>query len=46
MKISAGILSLLLPVTAITQSYAGMGEGDTQNMMLQMQKNANLYAGY
>jgi hypothetical protein len=38
MKISAGILSLLLPVTAIAQNYAGMGGGDTQNMMLQMQK--------
>lgn len=38
MKISTGILSLLLPVMAIAQNYPGMSEGDTKNMMLQMQK--------
>lgn len=38
MKIPPGILSLLLPVAAIGQSYPGMGGGDTQNMMQQMQK--------
>ena len=31
-------LSLLLPVTVFAQNYPGMGEGDMQNMMLQMQK--------
>ncbi len=34
MKISASILSLLLPVTAIAQNYPGMNEGDMQDMML------------
>ena len=38
MKLSASILSLLLPVTAIAQNYPGMSGGDTQDMMLQMQK--------
>jgi hypothetical protein len=38
MKIPAGIVLLLLPVMTIAQNYPGMGEGDTQNMMLQMQK--------
>ena len=38
MKIPAGIFSLLLPFMAIAQNYPGMSEGDTQNMMLQMQK--------
>jgi N-acetylneuraminic acid mutarotase len=38
MKIPAGILSLLFPVLAVGQNYPGMGEGDAQNMMLQMQK--------
>ena len=41
MKISTGILALLLPVTATTQNYPGMGgmsESDMQNMMQQAQK--------
>ena len=38
MKIPAGILSLLSPVLAVGQNYPGMGRGDAQNMMLQMQK--------
>jgi hypothetical protein len=38
MKIPAGILALLLPVLAIGQNYPGINVGDTQNMMLQMQK--------
>ena len=38
MKIPAGILPLLFPVLAVGQNYPGMGEGDAQNMMLQMQK--------
>jgi len=38
MKISTGILSLLLPVTAIAQNYEGMNERDMQNMMQQMEK--------
>jgi len=43
MKIPAGILALLLPVTAIAQNYPGMGgsgmsESDMQNMMQQAQK--------
>ncbi len=38
MKISAGILSLLIPLSAIGQNYPGMSGGDMQNMMLQMQK--------
>ncbi|MGB7933033.1 MAG: hypothetical protein WCH04_12550 [Gammaproteobacteria bacterium] len=38
MKIPAGVLALLLPVLAIGQNYPGMSGGDTQNMMLQMQK--------
>jgi N-acetylneuraminic acid mutarotase len=38
MKIPAGILSLLFPVLAVGQNYPGMGGGDTQNMMSQMQK--------
>jgi hypothetical protein len=38
MKSPAGILSLLLPVAAIGQSYPGMDGGDMQNMMQQMQK--------
>jgi len=38
MKIPAGILSLILPLSAIGQNYPGMSGGDTQNMMQQMQK--------
>lgn len=43
MKISTGILALLLPVTASAQNYPGMGGGgmseqDMQNMMQQAQK--------
>jgi N-acetylneuraminic acid mutarotase len=38
MKIPAGILPLLFPVLAVGQNYPGMGGGDAQNMMLQMQK--------
>lgn len=41
MKISTGILALLLPVTASAQNYPGMGgmsESDMQNMMQQAQK--------
>jgi len=43
MKISTGILALLLPLTAIAQNYPGMGgsgmsESDMQNMMQQAQK--------
>lgn len=38
MKISAGILSLLLPVMAVAQNYDGTSEDDRQNMMQQMQK--------
>jgi hypothetical protein len=43
MKISAIILALLLPLTAIAQNYPGMGgsgmsESDMQNMMQQAQK--------
>jgi len=41
MKISTGVLALLLPVTAIAQNYPGMGgmsESDMQNMMQQAQK--------
>jgi hypothetical protein len=43
MKISTGILALLLPVTAIAQNYPGMGGGgmsqsDMQNMMQQAQE--------
>ncbi len=38
MKILTGILTLLLPFMATAQNYPGMSEGDTQNMMLQMQK--------
>lgn len=43
MKISTGILALLLPVTASAQGYPGMGgggmsESDMQNMMQQAEK--------
>ena len=41
MKISTGILALLLPVIASAQNYPGMGgmsESDMQNMMQQAQK--------
>lgn len=38
MKISTGILTLLLPVSAIAQNYQGMSEQDMQNMMQQMQE--------
>ena len=37
MKLTAGILCLLLPVTAIAQNYQGMSEADIENMMQQMQ---------
>jgi hypothetical protein len=37
MKLSAGILFILLPVTAIAQNYQGMSERDMENMMQQMQ---------
>ncbi|MDX2456272.1 MAG: hypothetical protein QNL87_02070 [Gammaproteobacteria bacterium] len=50
MKISTGILALLLPVTAIAQNYPGMGgsgmsESDMQNMMLQAQKMQSCMEG-
>ena len=41
MKISTGILAMLLPLTASAQNYPGMGgmsESDMQNMMQQAQK--------
>lgn len=38
MKISAIILILLIPMTAVAQNYQGMNEADMQNMMQQMQK--------
>jgi hypothetical protein len=38
MKKPAGILLIFLPVAAIAQNYPGMHEGDTRNMMLQMQE--------
>ncbi len=37
MKISTGILFLLLPISAIAQNYQGMSERDMENMMQQMQ---------
>ena len=38
MKISTGILALLLPLTSIAQNYQGMSESDMQNMRQQMQE--------
>jgi hypothetical protein len=38
MKILTGILALLFPLMATAQNYPGMSEGNTHNMMLQMQK--------
>ena len=38
MKIPAGLLSLLLPVSVIAQDYGGMSQGDMQNMMQHMQE--------
>ena len=38
MKVSTGLLSLLLPAMAIAQNYQGMSEQDMQNMMEKMQE--------
>ena len=38
MKILTGTLAVILPLMANAQGYTDMGEGDMQNMMLQMQK--------
>lgn len=38
MKLLTCVVSMILPAFAIAQTYPGMGEGDMQNMMLQMQK--------
>ena len=38
MKILTGFLSVIFPLMVSAQNYSGMGEGDMQNMMQQMQK--------
>ena len=38
MRLSTGLISLLLPALAIAQNYQGMSESDMQNMMQQMQE--------
>jgi hypothetical protein len=38
MKVLTCVISMILPAVAISQTYPGMGKGDMQNMMQQMQQ--------